>query len=79
MENEQNLSELVPGEKGVIARIEGEGATRRRLMAMGMTTGTRVEVIRKAPLGDPIDFMVKGYHLSLRKAEAEQIIVNQED
>ena len=48
------------------------------MIDMGMTKGTRVEVIRKAPMGDPVEFRVKGYHLTLRKAEADLILVEAE-
>jgi ferrous iron transport protein A len=69
------LSELDIGRKAKISRILGKGAARRRMIDMGMTRGSEVEIIRKAPMGDPIDIRVKGYHLTMRKAEAEQIIV----
>ncbi|MGI5870048.1 MAG: DtxR family transcriptional regulator [Kiritimatiellia bacterium] len=69
------LSELKPGEKATIERVAGEGAVKRRIRDMGVTTGSLVEVVRVAPLGDPIDVKVKGYHLSLRKEEAADISV----
>ena len=72
---EKRLSDLKPGEKGVISRVTGERATRRRLLDMGLTRGTEIEVVRKAPLGDPIEFLLKGYNLSLRKSECENIYV----
>ena len=72
---EKRLSDLKPGEKGVISRVTGEGATRRRLLDMGLTRGTEIVVVRKAPLGDPIEFLLKGYNLSLRKSECENIYV----
>ena len=75
MDEEQTLSSLEPGQKGTILRVNGSGAARRRLIDMGMTRGTRVELIGKAPFGDPLDFMVRGYHLSLRKQESDTIIV----
>ncbi len=78
MTDTKGLSELEPGEKAVIVGVNGAGAFRRRLIDMGMTKGSPIEVIRKAPFGDPIDFKIKGYHLSLRKAEAKLIIVVQE-
>jgi len=74
----KTLSELEPGQKGVIVSVRGSGSTRRRLIDMGMTKGSVVQVIRKAPMGDPIDFKVKGYHLSLRKTEADRITINSE-
>jgi DtxR family transcriptional regulator, Mn-dependent transcriptional regulator len=69
------LSALKPGEKGQIERMAGSGPVKRRIRDMGVTTGSLVEVVRLAPLGDPIDVKVKGYHLSLRKDEAKDIIV----
>ena len=70
------LKEMKPGEKGRIEQIGGEGAVRRRIADMGMTKGSLVEVVRVAPLGDPIDVKIKGYHLSLRKDEAAGIQVS---
>jgi len=72
---EKRLSDLKPGEKGVISRVMGERVTRRRLLDMGLTKGTEIVVVRKAPLGDPIEFLLKGYNLSLRKSECENIYV----
>ncbi len=69
------LSELKPGEKAQIEKLAGGGAVKRRIRDMGVTTGSLVEVVRVAPLGDPIDVKIKGYHLSLRKEEAADISV----
>jgi len=69
------LDRLCPGEKGRVLRVSGEAALRRRIMDMGVTPGAEVEVERLAPLGDPIEIEVRGYHLSLRKREASQIAV----
>ena len=63
------------GETVKIARLNGAGALKRRLMDMGLTGGTEVYVRKVAPLGDPIEVSVRGYELSLRKADAEQIEV----
>lgn len=71
------LSELNPGRKGRIAKVSGEGAVKRRIRDMGVTTGSLVEVVRVAPMGDPIDVKVKGYHLTLRKEEAADIRVTE--
>jgi len=71
----RNLKDLKPGEKGVIIRIGGEGAVKRRLMDMGVTKGAEVLVRKVAPLGDPIEVNIRGYELTFRKAEAESIIV----
>lgn len=69
------LSELKPGEKGQIEKVAGGGAVKRRIADMGVTKGCLVEVVRVAPLGDPMDVRIKGYHLSLRKDEAADIAV----
>ena len=69
------LSELKPKEKGTIVKVGGDGAVRRRILDMGVVPGTEVEVVRVAPLGDPVDFLIRGYHLSLRKEEAREILV----
>ena len=69
------LNELKPGEKGKIARVAGGGAIHRRLLDMGMVSGSEVEVERVAPLGDPIEVRIKGYHLTLRTEEAANVHV----
>ena len=70
-----NLKALKPGQKGKVLKIHKRGETNKRIVEMGVTPGSVVEVERVAPLGDPIDIKVKGYHLSLRKEEAEGIEV----
>ena len=72
------LSDLRVGESGVIVKMEIKGKARQRFLAMGLIKGDTVTVKRVAPLGDPIDFIVKGYHLSLRKSEASEILVETE-
>jgi Fe2+ transport system protein FeoA len=67
-----NLSDLEPGESGVVVGWAG-GAPSPRLMEMGILEGTEIEVVRLAPLGDPIEIELRGYHLSIRRSEAEQI------
>jgi len=69
------LNDLRPGEKARVVKIRGRGEAKTRIVEMGVTPGTVVEIERIAPLGDPIDVKVKGYHLSLRKQEAEGIDV----
>ena len=64
------LSDLVIGESGPIVKVNGEGAIRRRLFDMGITPGAEVYFRKKAPLGDPIEITIRGYELTLRKAEA---------
>ena len=72
------LNEVKPGRKGRIVRIIGRSGVNKRLADMGVVPGTTVEVERVAPLGDPIDVKLKGYHLSLRKEEASKIMVELE-
>ncbi|MBN2065749.1 MAG: ferrous iron transport protein A [Candidatus Thermoplasmatota archaeon] len=74
---ETTLNLINPGKKAKIIQIKGEGSARRRLLDMGMIPGAELEVIKRAPLGDPIEFKIKGYHLTLRKNEAEHILVQQ--
>ncbi len=69
------LGQLPPGGVGTISRIGCGRQLRRRLMDMGVVAGTEVQVERVAPLGDPIEIKIKGFHLSLRKDEAEDISV----
>ena len=76
VQTETTLADIKPGSKATIIRITGSGGIRRRLLDMGATAGTVVDVKRIAPLGDPIDVKIKGYHLSLRKEEARRILVN---
>ena len=66
---------LRPGQQAVINRINGAGALRRRFIEMGIVKGETIRIERHAPLGDPIEYFVKGYHLALRKEEAAQIDV----
>jgi len=72
---QKKLSELKHGEKAVIIKVEGSGVLKRRLLDMGLVRGTEIELIRKSPLGDPLEFLVKGYNLSLRKTECENVYV----
>lgn len=67
------LSELRIGESGEVVAVNGEGAVRRRLFDMGITPGARVYLRKKAPLGDPIEISLRGYELTLRKAEAAHV------
>lgn len=69
------LSTLGPGQTGTIERVEGTGAVMQRLLEMGLTEGELVEVVRLAPLGDPVEIRVRGYELSLRKREADFVTV----
>ncbi|HID61993.1 MAG TPA: ferrous iron transport protein A [Anaerolineae bacterium] len=69
------LTELKPGERGRVVRVGGSGAIHRRILDMGVVSGAEIEVERVAPLGDPIEFKLLGYHLSLRKEEAQNVRV----
>lgn len=72
---EATLDQLARGQRATIVRIAGERTLRRRLLDMGLVTGETVTLTAVAPLGDPLELTVKGYRLSLRKAEARQIVV----
>lgn len=72
---ERNLSDLEPGDKCKVTHVGGSGGERRRMMDMGIVRGSRIEVVRKAPMGDPVEFLLRGYNLTLRKEEAEVIRV----
>jgi len=69
----KTLNELGIGATSKVARLNGEGAVKRRMMDMGLTKGTEVTVRKVAPLGDPIELTVRGYELSIRKSEAATI------
>jgi len=69
------LTELKPGEKGRVVKVGGSGAIHRRILDMGVVSGSEIEVERVAPLGDPVEFNLLGYHLSLRREEARNIYV----
>ncbi len=71
----KTLKDVKIGDKAKVKKISGEGAIKRRIMDMGITKGTEIAVRKVAPLGDPIEITVRGYELSLRKADAEMIEV----
>ena len=71
----KTLRETKIGETVKIVKLHGEGAVKRRIMDMGLTKGTEVYIRKVAPLGDPVEITVRGYELSLRKADAEMIEV----
>lgn len=71
----KTLSQLAPGERGRVVKVAGDAEAARRLMEMGLMRGTDVEVVRQAPLGDPLEVRVRGFMLTLRRAEAEHIEV----
>ncbi|WP_287585678.1 FeoA family protein [Candidatus Borrarchaeum sp.] len=72
---EQTLNKLKPGEKCIVKAVKGKGPVSRRIRDMGIVPGTKIEVIKVAPLGDPVQFLLKGYHLTLRNAEAKNVFV----
>ncbi len=71
----QTLSELLPAQRGTVYEVSGNRALRRRLLDMGVVPGAEIEVVRIAPLGDPVEYLVKGYRLSLRRREASNVLV----
>lgn len=74
----KKLVELEVGSFGTIVKVSGEGKVRRRLFDMGVTPSASFFVRKKAPLGDPIEITIRGYELTLRKEEAELVMVNVE-
>ena len=71
----KTLKQAKVGDRVKVAKINGQGAIKRRIMDMGITKGTEVYIRRVAPFGDPIEVTVRGYELSIRKADAEMIEV----
>ena len=71
----KTLKQTKCGETVTVTRLGGEGALKRRIMDMGITKGTSIFVRKVAPLGDPVEIMVRGYELSIRKGDAENILV----
>ncbi len=73
------LYDLQQGEKGIIVKLKGTGAFRRRLMEMGFVAGQLVSVVKKAPLKDPVEYNVMGYNVSIRNEEAKHIEISLPD
>lgn len=71
----KTLREVKIGDTVKVVKLHGEGAVKRRIMDMGITRGAEVHVVKVAPLGDPVEVTVRGYQLSVRKADAEMIEV----
>lgn len=71
----KTLKQVKIGGTGVVVKLHGEGAVKRRIMDMGITKGVEVHIRKVAPLGDPIEVTVRGYELSIRKADADMIEV----
>lgn len=76
MTESTQLHLLRPGQRATITRINGESALRRRFIEMGIVKGETILIERHAPLGDPVEYFIKGYHLALRKEEAAFIEVS---
>jgi len=72
---ERTLKSYRPGEKGIVKQVIGTGAIKRRMFDMGVTPGTEITMRKTAPLGDPIEITLRGYELSIRKSEAEIILM----
>lgn len=70
-----SLDHLRPGESGIINDVQCETADGTDLMEMGLTNGTRVRLVKFAPLGDPLEIKVRGYHLSLRRSDARSVLI----
>jgi ferrous iron transport protein A len=75
MTNKITLDQLIPGQAATVAKVGGKGPVRRRLMDMGVINGTLIVMVKTSPLGDPVEYKMRGYHLSLRKSEAKMIEV----
>ena len=69
------LSDLEPGQEAIVVQVKALGAIRRRLLEMGFVRGAHLRVEKHAPLGDPMELVIKGYHLSLRRQEGACILV----
>ena len=75
IDRECTLKQLANGESAIVERVELTGSTKRRLIEMGITPGTRIFVRKRAPLGDPIEIMLRGYTLTIRGEDAMRIFV----
>ena len=73
------LNDLKTGERGIIKQLKGSTDFNRRLLEMGFTRGSEVIVYKEAPMKDPVEYIIKGYHISLRREEAERIILINRD
>ena len=71
----QTLKETKCGQNVTVVKVEGSGAVKRRIMDMGLTKGTSIYVRKVAPLGDPVEITIRGYELSIRRQDAENVIV----
>ena len=71
--------QLNPGESGIVTKVGGQGALRRRLLDMGITPKTKIFLVKAAPMGDPLELSLRGFDLSIRKADAQYIELEIED
>lgn len=71
----RTLKDIKVGDSTTVLKLNGQGAVKRRIMDMGITKGVKIDVCKVAPFGDPVEIKVRGYQLSLRKADAEMIEV----
>ncbi len=71
----ETLDSLSPGQRAVISEVSGNDAISVRLMEMGLLDGEEIELIGRAPLGDPLEFLIRGYRLSLRAEEAQRVVI----
>lgn len=71
----RTLDSLQPGDEAVVEALQGESEATQRLMEMGLVPGTPLKIIRFAPLGDPVEILARGYHFSIRRAEAAGVVV----
>ena len=74
---ERTLKSFRPGESGIVKQVVGTGAIKRRMFDMGVTPGTEITLRKTAPLGDPIEITLRGYELSIRKSEAEIVLMTE--
>ncbi len=77
-EKRASIADLAPGESGVVTQVGGEGALHRHLLDMGITPGVKVTLVKTAPMGDPLELRLRGYSLTLRKADAATILLRGE-
>ncbi len=71
------LANLEIGAQGIVKTVLGKGAISKRLMEMGIVPGVAIKVVKAAPFGDPIEIRVRGYHLAMRRTEAESVVISE--
>lgn len=75
MRTQTNLDNLIPGDKATIIGIRGASSFKKRLLEMGLVKGESIEKVKLAPLADPAEYIVKGYHVTLRREEAKDVLI----